>query len=95
MDTSLAIITIYVIVETILKKLIEKPRQEQKLTDIEIITIGISASLFFNSNHGKALCWLKLAGYFPKMLCAQALASVTATDALVWFTHARYRIESD
>jgi len=68
MDTSLAIITIYVIVETILKKLIEKPRQEQKLTDIEIITIGISASLFFNSNHGKALCWLKLAGYFPKML---------------------------
>lgn len=62
------ITTIYVVVEAICKNLLESPAQEQKLTDAEVITIAISSALYFESNHDKALLWLRRAGYFPQML---------------------------
>lgn len=62
------ITTVYVIVETICENLLQKPAQQQKLSDSEIITITICSALFFNSNHDKALSWLHQARYFSTML---------------------------
>jgi IS5 family transposase len=35
---------------------------------MEVTTIAICSALFFNSNHQKALIWLRKARYFPEML---------------------------
>jgi hypothetical protein len=67
-DKETIIITIYVIIDTLCKNFLKTPAQKQKLTDGEVITIALCSAIFFNSNHDKALVWLRIAGYFPAML---------------------------
>ncbi|NUM36846.1 MAG: hypothetical protein HUU50_20065 [Candidatus Brocadiae bacterium] len=67
-DQEIMITIIYVIIDTICKSLIKTPKQEQKLTDAEVITIAICSALYFQSEHKKALYWLEKAGYFPRMI---------------------------
>ena len=62
------IITIYVIVEEICKKIVKTPAQKQKLSDAEVITIAISSALFFGNNHSSALGWLCYCKFFRCML---------------------------
>lgn len=67
-DQETIITTVYVIIDTLCTRCLEIPAQHQKLSDAEVITIAISSALFFNSNHDKALVWLRAGGYFPEML---------------------------
>ena len=67
-DKDTLITTIYVIIDTLCKEVLTAPPQKQKLTDAEIVTITICSALFFNSNHDRALVWLRATGYFPQML---------------------------
>lgn len=53
-DQEIMITIIYVIIDTICKSLIKTPKQEQKLTDAEVITIAICSALYFQSEHKKA-----------------------------------------
>ena len=67
-DQDTIITTIYVVIDTICKKMLSVPPQKQKMTDAEIVTIAVCSALFFNSNHEKALVWLNIGGYFPEVL---------------------------
>lgn len=67
-DKDSTIIAIYIIIDALCENLLRRPAQKQKLTDAEVITIAICSAIFFNSNHDKALVWLRIAGYFPEML---------------------------
>ena len=61
-DQDTIITTIYVVIDTICKKMLSVPPQKQKMTDAEIVTIAVCSALFFNSNHEKALVWLHIGG---------------------------------
>ena len=62
-DRETMIITIYVTIDSLCKNLLSVPAQKQKLTEAEVITIAICSAIFFNSNHEKALVWLRMSGY--------------------------------
>lgn len=67
-DKETMIITIYLTIDTLCQKFLSVAAQKQKLTDAQVITIAICSAIFFNSNHDKALTWLKISGYFPEVL---------------------------
>lgn len=67
-DRDTIITTVYVVIDTLCKKVLSTPPQKQKLTDAEVVTIAICSALFFRGNHQAALVWLRSSGYFPQML---------------------------
>jgi hypothetical protein len=62
------IITIYAIIDNLLKAIAHDEDCRRQMSDAEIITTAVCAAMFFNGNHSKACSYLKAHNLVPKML---------------------------
>lgn len=62
------IITIYVIIDDLLKATGHREDRRVQMSDAEVITAGLVAARFFSGNHSQACTDLKEHGWMPQML---------------------------
>jgi hypothetical protein len=63
-----AIITIYVIIDDLLKAVGHREDRRSQMSDAEVITAGLVAARFFSGNQSRACTYLKEHGWMPRML---------------------------
>lgn len=64
------IITIYVVIDDLLKTIGHREDKRSQMSDAEVITAGLVAARFFSGNQSQACTYLKEHGWIPQMLAA-------------------------
>ncbi len=62
------IITVYAIIDDLLKAIRHSEDCRRQMSDAEIITTAMVAAIFFHGNHSKACSYMKDHKLIPKML---------------------------
>lgn len=62
------IITVYAIIDDLLKAIAHNEDSRRDMSDAEIITSAICAAMYFDGNHNKACGYLKEHNLIPDML---------------------------
>lgn len=61
------IVTIYVVVDDVLKAIGHTDDSRSQVSSAEILTVAIVAAKYFQNHHERALCMLQQTGYLPKL----------------------------
>lgn len=61
------IVTVYVVIDDVLKEMDHVDDSRATISSAEIVTVAVVASKFFQNHHERALCMLQQTGYLPQL----------------------------